>query len=695
MKIFYWIILILVYVIIDNAYAIGWAQFSNKLIQKQYDTVYKKIDSIPESQSWKAIVKIEQLFGQYEEYLTRMDNALQRKDNKTYKSLSFSSRKTLLALNREIRITSSKTNIIKTSQWNNSVSFSNNTGSGFLQKEVTYYADMFEWRNTANGDVFSQENFSAAICDTPLWSLIQVRANNKSILVEANDRPNCNKYPNVVDLSTRAFSSLSSLSAWRIKWAEAKLITTNLPPGYKKKYLKTDTFSELGIVLDSNLPNTYFLTDRVRFSWKVINTQESMLLYVRFPSGKTETIAYRIDSNKRFIVDFLPSEEGIYTFVLAGWVWFETTLSDVFYVIKNDTLKSIWYQTDSAVNLWFSSLWIEHKDSYDWKKNVQLSLPGNHFYITTIEQWMNKVTRSWVGGVTFSSNDIMRFSPGLANIQIESFWLSTPFTHDISSSEGVVYKNSALQLVPGYSSEGSDKVSVLISSKTANYSFYIPSNTSVQCSFFVTEPTWDVKKYSFPNSACRDDGYLLSWVRIEWNFPMEYEGVYLFEMVDNYGKAYVNKSLHRGAVLPLLLSNRDKVSTDIRSNVNQVRSEGVTALNSFRKSLGRNTLEIDSILTNLAQKKAEDMAKFNYVWHADSQNLYIRDSAKRFNIDISKTTSLWENVAGWSVGDLYLYEELLLSGTHRFNILRSDWKKVWIWMALSNGKVYYVQLFSD
>jgi hypothetical protein len=34
-----------------------------------------------------------------------------------------------------------------------------------------------------------------------------------------------------------------------------------------------------------------------------------MLLYVRFPSGRTETLAYRIDSNKRFIVDFLPMEE--------------------------------------------------------------------------------------------------------------------------------------------------------------------------------------------------------------------------------------------------------------------------------------------------------------------------------------------------------------------------------------------------
>jgi uncharacterized protein YkwD len=89
--------------------------------------------------------------------------------------------------------------------------------------------------------------------------------------------------------------------------------------------------------------------------------------------------------------------------------------------------------------------------------------------------------------------------------------------------------------------------------------------------------------------------------------------VYLFELVDNYGKAYVNKSLHRGAVLPLLLSNRDKVSTDIRNNITQVRSDGISALNNFRKSLGRNILEVDATLTNLAQKKAEDMAKFNYV----------------------------------------------------------------------------------
>jgi hypothetical protein len=82
-----------------------------------------------------------QLFGQYEDYLIRMDNALQRKDTKTYKTLSFSSRKTLLALNREIRLFSNKTSIVKAQQ---SSIPANNTDSGFLQKEITYYADIFE-----------------------------------------------------------------------------------------------------------------------------------------------------------------------------------------------------------------------------------------------------------------------------------------------------------------------------------------------------------------------------------------------------------------------------------------------------------------------------------------------------------------------------------------------------------------------
>lgn len=71
--------------------------------------------------------------------------------------------------------------------------------------DITYYADMFEGRNTANGNIFSQTNFSAARCETPFNTLLQVGNNNTSVIVKVNDRPNCSKYPNVTDLSTIAF----------------------------------------------------------------------------------------------------------------------------------------------------------------------------------------------------------------------------------------------------------------------------------------------------------------------------------------------------------------------------------------------------------------------------------------------------------------------------------------------------------
>lgn len=77
---------------------------------------------------------------------------------------------------------------------------------------ITYYADSFEGMKTANGNPFSQYYFSAAACEIPLNTLLQVRKNNTSVIVKLNDRPNCSKYPNLVDLSKTAFRTLGKIS---------------------------------------------------------------------------------------------------------------------------------------------------------------------------------------------------------------------------------------------------------------------------------------------------------------------------------------------------------------------------------------------------------------------------------------------------------------------------------------------------
>ena len=37
-----------------------------------------------------------------------------------------------------------------------------------LIREATFYSDSFEGGSTANGDIFHQSDYSAAICDIPL-----------------------------------------------------------------------------------------------------------------------------------------------------------------------------------------------------------------------------------------------------------------------------------------------------------------------------------------------------------------------------------------------------------------------------------------------------------------------------------------------------------------------------------------------
>ena len=70
---------------------------------------------------------------------------------------------------------------------------------------ASYYADKFEGRKTANGDLYDPENLTAACNVLPLGTWIKVTnlKNQKSVLVRTNDRlhPKMNR---LVDLSKAA-----------------------------------------------------------------------------------------------------------------------------------------------------------------------------------------------------------------------------------------------------------------------------------------------------------------------------------------------------------------------------------------------------------------------------------------------------------------------------------------------------------
>lgn len=85
-----------------------------------------------------------------------------------------------------------------------------NTIPGKIQYgTASFYADKFEGKKTANGDIFSQKRMTAAHNTLPLGTWIRVTnlSNHKSVVVRVNDRLH-KKNPRLVDLSKKAAKEL-------------------------------------------------------------------------------------------------------------------------------------------------------------------------------------------------------------------------------------------------------------------------------------------------------------------------------------------------------------------------------------------------------------------------------------------------------------------------------------------------------
>ena len=88
---------------------------------------------------------------------------------------------------------------------------------------ASFYHSKFEGRKTANGEIFSNNNLTAAYNHVPLGTILKVIniKNNKFVIVKVNDRCGINSR---IDLSQKAFSSIADLKSGIIK---VNIITIN------------------------------------------------------------------------------------------------------------------------------------------------------------------------------------------------------------------------------------------------------------------------------------------------------------------------------------------------------------------------------------------------------------------------------------------------------------------------------------
>jgi rare lipoprotein A len=83
-----------------------------------------------------------------------------------------------------------------------------------LYGTASYYANKFQGRKTANGEIFDQNKMTAACNVLPLGTWIQVTnlRNKKTVVVKVNDRLHT-RMKRIVDLSRAAATKLGYLNA--------------------------------------------------------------------------------------------------------------------------------------------------------------------------------------------------------------------------------------------------------------------------------------------------------------------------------------------------------------------------------------------------------------------------------------------------------------------------------------------------
>lgn len=142
----------------------------------------------------------------------------------------------------------------------------------------------------------------------------------------------------------------------------------------------------------------------------------------------------------------------------------------------------------------------------------------------------------------------------------------------------------------------------------------------------MTLPNGDVRTYEFPERFIDSStGLLRTGVLIQTTFPTGEIGTYKLEVNDTAGFAYFNLPIIRGNIWNIIPPLSSAEIRNIKTSPTGVRIQSLTAINLLRSRLSRTTLSLDPTLTELAQKKAEDMALYNYVGHTSHSGQSIRD----------------------------------------------------------------------
>ena len=549
---------------------------------------------------------------------------------------------------------------------------------------MTYYADTFVWKRTALWDVFRHDGFSSALCSVPLWSLVHVQLGATGMVLKVNDRPNCQQWNDLIDVPKNVFTQFAPLSRGRITGATVTPWEIS-PVWYEKRFLSSDTFASSNILLSPNIPNTYCTNESMRITGSTLSDAPSVTAVMIGDDGSEWVSSVEVEKNTGFTL-FFPwhTAPGKYTLSLANSTTVRTDTSATVWIMDCDELDTLELPRLTLPNVFPRFL----PSLMTWYSHIRL---GHDMYRIRLTQWDTDIDVQGKGEVLLPN---VWLTTGTAAVSIAATTLSTPFSHDQNGAYTPVFERNVL-LVPEYPRLLPVGGRVFSLGKNGNVRFRSPAVPLLQGEFFVTLPDGSVRSYSIPRVFLDAAGNVLSWNIITLRFPLEMEGVYLVEIPDTSGRAWINAPLIYGKdIWPILPSPLTSAPKRILTSRDTVRENQYRRLTAFREEQKLSQLAVDPILEQIAQEKAEDMLLHGYVGHRDFQGRTVSDVASAYAETIGSDL-IGENVAGGNQSDSVLFEWLKLSGGHRYNMLFPEWKKIGIGYAARDGQVYLVQVFGN
>ncbi|WP_245570818.1 CAP domain-containing protein [Anaerovorax odorimutans] len=132
-------------------------------------------------------------------------------------------------------------------------------------------------------------------------------------------------------------------------------------------------------------------------------------------------------------------------------------------------------------------------------------------------------------------------------------------------------------------------------------------------------------------------------------------------------------------------------SADNAANIGDYEQQVADLVNKERAANGLSALTVNSKLSEVAEKKAEDMRDKNYFSHTSPTYGSPFDMMKQFGITY---TAAGENIAKGQKSPESVMDGWMNSEGHRANILNSNFTEIGIgYVTDSNGNTYWVQMF--